>query len=464
MSSRKVKIPFAIQYAKGRSAQSTAESLVNAYAEKAPESSKAAIRLMTSPGSALVHTFTDQASALAVVGLHVMKDGTLYAFTRSGVYKVFADGSIALLSPLSIQGPVSTADNGTQLVFCDGTRGYYIENDLVQQILDVDFKQSISVCFLDGYFIFCEQGTGRFFISGLYSVVFDPLEFATAEANPDNMVAVVSDHRELWCMGAKTIEVFYNNADTDFPFARIAGAVIEHGLAGPFAWARGDSSLMFLSEKGVIHRTVGYQPQRISTHEVEQDIKDRDWASARAFCFVDEGHTFFQISFSDRTWVWDAATGLWHTRKHIDYSRHHAASYAYAYGRHYIGHFAKPQLLTMSTDYLDDAGRPLLSEYVLPPVHADQDTVTFHSLEILCEVGEGTATGEGANPKAALSFSDNGGKTWSNEREASIGRAGETTKSVKWRRLGAARSRSFRVRMSSPVKRIVQGVAYAEVS
>lgn len=460
--SRRLPIPFAIQYAKGRSAQSTAESLVNVYAEKAPESSKTPIRLMTCAGTQSVHTFTDISSGLSVVGLHVMND-ELYAFTRAGVYKVFEDGSVALLSPLSILGPVSSADNGTHLVFCDGSRGYYIENDEVQQILDVDFKRSISVCFLDGYFIFCEQGTGRFFISGLYSVSFDPLEFSTAEANPDDMVAVVGDHRELWCMGAKTIEIFYNNADTDFPFARIAGAVIEHGLAGPFAWARGDSSLIFLSEKGVIHRCLGYQAQRISTHEVETDIKGRDWAKATAFCFVDEGHTFFQISFPDRTWVWDAATGLWHARKHIDFQRHHAACYAYAYRRHYVGHFAKPQVLVMDTSYPQDDGRPLLAEMILPPIHANQEMLSFHALEILTEVGEGTATGEGADPKAVLSYSDDGGKTWSNERECSIGRAGERRKRVMWRRLGSARSRSFRIRMSSPVKRIVQGVGYVEV-
>jgi hypothetical protein len=463
MASRRVPLPFAIQYAKGRSARSTAESLINMYAEKAPESAKAPIRLMCSPGSKEVVTFTELAAAIGVVGFHVMNE-ILYAFTRAGIYKVLANNTAALISPISLQGRVSSADNGTHLVFCDGSRGYYIQDDVVQQILDVDFKQSISVCFLNGYFVFCEKGTGRFFISGLYNITFDPLEFATAEAAPDDAVAVISDHRELWVMGKETAEVFYDSADTDFPFTRVQGAVIEHGIAGAFAFARGDSSIFWLSNDGIIYRAMGYSPSRISTHEVETDIKGRDWERCEAFTFVDEGHTFIQFNFPDRTWVYDAATQLWHVRKHIDYKRHHARCYAYAYRRHYIGHFAKPQVLEMSTDFQDDDGRPLLTDGTTAPQSAAGAMVTYDSVEIFVEVGEGTATGEGATPKAVLSFSDDGGKTWSNEREASIGKAGEHKLRVIWRRLGAARDRTFRIRMSSPVKRILQNVAYAEVS
>lgn len=456
-------IPFAIQYGKGRSARSTAETLINMYAEKAPESSKAPIRLMTCAGSAAVATFDDVASGLQVTGLHVMNE-ELYVFTRAGVYLVSESGVASLLSPLSIVGPVSSADNGTHLVFCDGSRGYYIENGIVSQILDVDFKQSISVTFLDGYFILAELGSGRIYISGLYSVTFDPLEFATAEAAPDNVVAVIADHRELWVLGVDTIEIFANRADTDFPFERIQGAVIEHGLAGPFAWAQGDSSNFFLSTNGIIYRSTGYAPSRISTHEVETDIKHRDWSKCRAFSWVDEGHTFVQFNFPDRSWVYDAATNLWHVRKHADYKRHHASSYARCYNRHYIGHFFKPKLLTMDTDLQTDDGRPLTTEGVLPPLHNNGEMVTYDELEIMVEVGVGTATGEGANPKAVLSFSDDGGRTWSNDREASIGRAGDRKRRVIWRRLGSARDRSFRIRMSSPVKRIVQGIAFVEVS
>ncbi len=456
-------IPFAIQYAKGRSAQSTAESLINAYAEKAPDSAKVPIRLMTCGGTEGRTNFTTPENGSSVVGCHVMND-ELYAFTRTGVYKVAADGTPELLSPISLGGTISAANNGIQLVFTDGARGYYIQGDIVEQILDVDFKGSMSVCFLNGYFIFAELGTGRFFISGLYGVDFDQLEFATAEAAPDDVVAVAGDHRELWVLGKQSVEIFYDSADTDFPFQRVAGAVSDHGCAGPFAFAQGDNSLFTLSNDGIIYRYQGYAPVRVSTHEVETDIKDRDWENCKAFCFVDEGHTFIQFNFPDRTWVYDAATGLWHVRKHLDYQRHHASCYAYCYRKHWIGHFAKPQMLQMNTDYQQDDGRPLLFEGILPPLHANGEMMTFNSLEIVVEVGEGTATGEGADPKATMAFSDDNGKTWSNDREASIGKAGDRKRRVIWRRLGAARNRSFRIRMSSPVKRIVQGVAYVEVS
>lgn len=56
------------------------------------------------------------------------------------------------------------------------------------------------------------------------------------------------------------------------------------------------------------------------------------------------------------------------------------------------------------------------------------------------------------NRKALLSYSDDGGHTWSNWRERSLGEVGEYRKRVRFNRLGAFRSRVWRVRVSSPVR------------
>ena len=58
----------------------------------------------------------------------------------------------------------------------------------------------------------------------------------------------------------------------------------------------------------------------------------------------------------------------------------------------------------------------------------------------------------GKNPMVNLSWSDDGGHSWSPEIPAPIGTVGAFTGRVIWRRLGMSRDRCFRVTCSEPVK------------
>lgn len=56
------------------------------------------------------------------------------------------------------------------------------------------------------------------------------------------------------------------------------------------------------------------------------------------------------------------------------------------------------------------------------------------------------------NRKVLMCYSDNGGRTWSNWRERSLGEQGEYQKRVRFNRLGAFRARIWRIRVTSPVR------------
>jgi hypothetical protein len=58
----------------------------------------------------------------------------------------------------------------------------------------------------------------------------------------------------------------------------------------------------------------------------------------------------------------------------------------------------------------------------------------------------------GTDPKISLSYSDDGGHTFSPEREISMGKLGNYTRRCIWRRLGQSRDRVFRVTCKEPVK------------
>lgn len=63
----------------------------------------------------------------------------------------------------------------------------------------------------------------------------------------------------------------------------------------------------------------------------------------------------------------------------------------------------------------------------------------------------GAWAGDGADPQMVLQVSNDGGKTWGNERKVSMGDIGEYNKLLEWRRCGRSRNRAFRVICSEPV-------------
>lgn len=62
-----------------------------------------------------------------------------------------------------------------------------------------------------------------------------------------------------------------------------------------------------------------------------------------------------------------------------------------------------------------------------------------------------------SNRKVFICYSNDGGRTWSNWRERSLGEIGEYEKRVKLHRLGKFRNRIFKIRVSSPIRRDLLG-------
>jgi hypothetical protein len=59
------------------------------------------------------------------------------------------------------------------------------------------------------------------------------------------------------------------------------------------------------------------------------------------------------------------------------------------------------------------------------------------------------------DPMVMLSWSDDGGHTWSNERTVKMGKTGNYLKRLIWRRLGKSRNRIFRISISDAIKKVL---------
>lgn len=430
------------------------ERLVNCFAEKSPPEGKAPVSLMRSPG---IVTAT---SSLNVPGRGIFNFGeSLYVVAGSTLYRMASDFSLTSIGSISGTSVVTFAANPTQIVICDPAASYVYDLTTLSQITGADFRNGAQVCSLDGYVIFREPNSGRFFSSDLNDATsYNALMFATAEGRPDNLNGILTDHRQIFLAGFQSIELWYNAGQSGFPFLRDANGYLEIGCAAGLSIAQCDNSIFWLASDLTVRRLDGLTPVRISQHGVEQAIASYSTISdAYATSFSQAGHLFYVLNFptAGHTWVYDATTTEWHERESYGYSRWNICSTANCYGRTFcqnsrtgnIGYFD----LTTYTEF-DDIQR---MEFTFPSIYTDGERHFHNSLQLRAETGVGLSSGQGSDPQMTLEVSDDGGRSYTTSATKSLGLIGKRKTLVIWDRLGYADDRTYRCSISDPVKTII---------
>ena len=375
-------------------------------------------------GTPGVSSFCDLGTSASVQCLYVVED-VFYAVSGGSLFSIDTDGSATtrgILEPDSEKGSVWIADNGIEIMLTAGNYGYIytISTNTLAKITDADFPVPSSLAFQDGYFIITRKDTGEIYISGSYDgASWAALDYATAEGNPDYATSVLSDHRELWIFGTETIEPFYNSGDADFPFERIPGSFIEKGCGAAASISKADNSIFWLSDNWQVVRAIGYTPQIVSTRVLDEIIaKYTTKSDAIGYSYILNGYEFYVLTFpaADKTWAYNIATKLWHQwSSNGENKRHRSNCYALFGNNHLVGDYENGKIYKLdSAVYADDSDEIMMS-LELPAIQKDRKTIFHHKFELDFKPGIGLITGQGSDPQAMLEWSDNDGKTWSNE-------------------------------------------------
>lgn len=455
-----------------RSLNAAANRMVNLFPEIIPQGGKEPAFLNRAPGLRFLQT----------VGLGPVRGmwqyGNYgYVVSRDKLYRVDASYNVTTLGTVSgTSGPVSMADNGTQLfVACNGPSYIYnATTGAFQRITDSDFPGAVTVAYLDGYFVFNEPNSQKLWITSLLDgLSVDPLDFASAEGSPDGVVGIVADHREIWVFGTNSVEVWYDAGNADFPLQRIQGAFNEIGCAAPYSIAKMDNGIFWLGKdargEGIVYRANGYTGQRISTHAVEWQIQQYgSMADAVAYTYQQDGHSFYVLVFpsANTTWVYDVATQAWHERAGFvngAFTRHRGNCQMAFNNEVVIGDFESGNIYAFDLDDYSDNGaiqKWLRSWRAITTGENNLKRTVNHSLQLDLETGVGLNSGQGEDPQVMLRWSDDGGHTWSSEHWASIGKIGQYGYRTFWRRLGMTeklRDRVYEVSGTDPVKIAIVG-------
>ena len=263
-----------------RSVNAADNRMVNMYPEAVPEGGMSAGFLSRAPGlRRLVAVGEGPIRGLWVLGayMYVVSGLSLY---QASLYATTTAWQLTLLGTVTGTGPVSMSDNGTQLFIACNPDGYIFNSatSVFAQITDPDFPGAVKVGYLDGYFVFNEPDSSRVWVTSLLDgLSVDPLDFASAEGDPDQLVSLIVDHREAWLFGTNSVEVWYDAGLPDFPLQRIQGAFNEIGCSAPYSVAKLDNGLFWLGSdargRGIVYRANGYTGIRVSTHAVEWQIQ-----------------------------------------------------------------------------------------------------------------------------------------------------------------------------------------------
>lgn len=377
----------------------------------------------------------------------------------------------------SLTGIVSAASIqiglDTITVFVDGVNNYAFRD--LSSIITFGTFSSFSyfpiptashIVYIDGYLIFNKADSNQFYVTDYNSISINPLSFASAEGNPDSIVAIISNHRDLWLMNERTIELFTNTGNADFPFERVQGGFIEKGCVAKFSVAKIEGTIFWLgrdeSGQGIVYAAQNLSPQRISTHAIETAIQTyADISLATSYTYQSGGHVFYVLNFPEATWVYDLTTKLWHERALTTQgalSRHIGDVHAFSQlnSKHLVGGYNNSKLYVMSDDCYWDGDVEITRLRTSPHISNGNLKLFCSKFMLDMETGVGLASGQGSNPQVVMTFSDDGGHTWSNESWTSaggqVGGIGDYKKRVIWRRLGSFRDRVFSVKITDPVK------------
>lgn len=447
------------------------QRLINWYVETDQNpSAKTSVALLGCPGLVSVTSGVGE-----VRGMWVLPGNTRAVVVIGATAYLFQGGVLTSIGTLSTSvGQVSIRDNGSigVVAMADGAAiySYNLHTSTFRTVL----TPATRVAFIDGWFVFNSPGSQKFFTSPLYwdgVAAFDSTYYALKDSSSDNLVSHIEHNRELWLIGERNTEIWYDAGGSFFPFSRLQGATLEIGIAAQATLCKTGKGLMWLGRSGrgenIVVNTEGYQYAQVSTPAVAYQISQYATVDdAIAYVYTEEGHEFYVLTFptADATWVYDLTTGIWHQRARFDSStglfhRHRSNCCMNLADVRYVGDYSNGTIWQMTRKAFTDGPDPLVAVRRTPHVWDGGERTRIRNtwLQIEFTPGQGLQSGQGSDPQIMMRMSDDGGFTYGNEHWTSIGRVGQYQRRAIYRRLGAARDRVYEVRISDPVPRDVVG-------
>lgn len=438
----------------------SAGRLINAMAEALGAGAASKAKLIRAPG---LREFCDTEQD-GFRGYAEM-NGIVYAAYQDRLVSVTANGVITDFGALNGDSPVFMAHNNKApisdkvVVTEDGAFIINSETLTTANYPDTDLPAPTDVCFGDGFFFFA-IANGRCVATGLNDTSVSALEFATAEGKSDGLMRCIFYSGQLYLCGPGSIEPWDGSTinPTGFPFNRVT--VIQRGLIAKRAITGYENGfglgLFFVGENGIVYALKGYEPNRISTPDVERDIATlADKSEIRMTSFVKAGHPCVVVKSNSWTWVLDLSTQTWHERKSYLAETWRGEQCLWAFDKWLCADNDSGLIGEVSEAEYREFGDALIWTVESAPGAAFPNRVAIPRADFQFAAGVGLIESSDpteTNPQVAISWSDDG-ETFGSPLMRSLGQGGSYKNPVTVTRTGQTgqKGRRWKLEVSDPV-------------
>ncbi len=409
---------------------------------------------------------------------YFVNGGKLYAvsFSESMGVRTYSYTDVSGSETIEGSAKVIMVDNGEQLCIVAPDANitlnawiYTVAGGLVQ-VSSVNFRgPAADVWYIDGYFVFVQAESNVFFISDLRDgLTYISTDFASAESDPDPLVAVIEFAGLLYLFGSKTIEQWQDvGVGAGFPFVKAVSGNQNKGCISPLSLTEFNNGLIWIGggadEQPGVWFTSGGAPVKISTPAVDIKLNagGRDaLVDAWAISWALNGRSCVAFTVPDVcTMEYDATTGLWYERQsriNGEDKPWRVSSLVSAYSVFLVGDSSTGNIGVMSESAYKEYDERIFSYFVPMPIENNGQPFTVDSVELLMETGTAPISGEGSDPKIRLAISDDFGRSYSPDITRDIGVTGEYENVIAWDLLGRY-SRAFTPKFicDEPIKKVV---------
>lgn len=378
-------------------------------------------------------------------------NGALYRVMGPFLVRIDPLGNVTTIGNVGDDGkPVTFDYSFDQMCIASCGNLYYSNGTTLVQNVDPDLGTVVDVVWVDGYFFTTD---GEFLVVTELNdpLAVNPLKYASSEADPDAVVALLKVRNEVGVLNRFTIEVFDNVGGVGFPFQRIEGAQIMKGCVGTHACCIYQEAMAFLgggrNEAPGVYVGVNATAQKVSSREVDEILAtftEAQLATAVLEARNDRGHELLYVHLPDRTLVFDGAASkalggaVWFvlTSSLQGLAQYRARWFVYAYDGWQVCDTATAAFGRTTQDVSTHWGDRVRWEFSTPIVYNESKGAIFNALELVALPG---APAFGVSPVVSTDYSLDG-VTWSIPHTIGVGTLGQRTKRIEWRRQGSMRN------------------------
>lgn len=411
--------------------------LINRYVESAPVNQINGVAILPRPGLVTA----DEVGAGPQRGVYRepgLFGGDLFNVSLDILYR---DGTAVpfAMGIAEIEGTDLIRWAGTDLVeslfFCAGGVLYLYDGTEVSEVTVPDAQQCTDVAEINGYILVQVAGSGRRYFIRPGEVVIDPLDYFTAESSPDPAVATVTTASDVWLFDSKSCEPWFPTGNSDAPFQRDASRIASRGATSRDCVMLFDNTVFFVgedSDQGRIAYRLASVPQRISTTSIEEKFR-LSGADFTAIGFILDGHAFYIVSCDQGSFGYDVSSNAW--AQWASYGRDRFRAHVAVATAGYpvvLGDDTDARLYNLDPTIGNDDGEPIQRV-----VGGGMPTITRQTVDKLwLQCNTGYSSDPDYMPIINARFSRDGGFTWTDEKQASLGQTGQYNKRVIWNRCG----------------------------